>query len=747
MRKFAALLALIGLFFSAPALAQYQLNFRDADIRAVVQDVSRVTGKTFIVDERVQVKISIVSDRPLTRSEYFEVFLSSLRANGLIAVPMSNGAYRIQPADGAASTPSKVGGSKSTPANQMVTEVFRLKHIDAAQAVEALRPLISKEGSITANVNGNSIIVVDYGDNMRRIRTLIGEIDVDRTTSVVIPLKNAGAREIASALQTLAGTGGEGRAAPVTVVAIDSSNSIAIRGDATQVARFAAMARDLDARADSQAEIKVYWLEYADAEQLLPVLQRVLGQPASSGSSAPEFMNRPSSGGTSSTGGNGKDAAPAASPAPTNDTGGASGTGIAGRGPAVVTRFEGGNAIIVAARPEVQKQLGELIRQLDTPRPQVLVEAIVVELTDDGARQLGLQFLSGGDNAPFAATSYSNATPNILTIGGAYAAYELSEQSTVIDGNVVTTTQNSPLGDSLTNAAASQLLGANGGFLGAVFDLGKGAFFGTILNAVQTNTEANVLSTPSIMVLDNQSARMMVGQEVPITTGEALSSDLNNRFRTVDRQNVGVQLEVRPQVNSSGMIKLHVRQEVSSVAGPVSSRSSDLVLNKREFQTVLTIQDGQMVVIGGLIDESERRTIEKIPLLGDLPIIGPLFQSKSRAKGKTNLVVFIRPTIIRSRADADAVTARRYGYFRQGQLDFDPLAEPSLDVLMRDYMGARPPVDQLRTGDEIYGGGGQTMRVERSGEITPFTPPPSLVAPSSDEDFYRPLPGRMEPTP
>ena len=728
MRKFAALLALISLFFSAPAFAQYQLNFRDADIRAVVQDVARVTGKTFIVDERVQVKLSIVSDRPLTRSEYFEVFLSSLRANGLIAVPMSNGAYRIQPADGAASTPSKVGGSKTTPANQMVTEVFRLKHIDAAQAVEALRPLISKEGSITANVNGNSVIVVDYGDNMRRIRTLIGEIDIDRTTSVVIPLKNAGAREIASALQTLAGSGGEGRAAPVTVVAIDSSNSIAIRGDATQVGRFAAMARDLDARADAQAEIKVYWLEYADAEQLLPVLQRVLGQPVSSSGNAPEFMNRPSNG--SGTSGEGQGATPAANaPVQSSETGGSSGTGIAGRGPAVVTRFEGGNAIIVAARPDIQKQLGELIRQLDTPRPQVLVEAIVVELTDDGARQLGLQFLFGGDDAPFAATSYSNATPNILTIGGAYAAYELSEQSTVIDGNVVTTTQSSPLGDNLTNAAASQLLGANGGFLGAVFDLGKGAFFGTILNAVQTNTEANVLSTPSIMVLDNQSARMMVGQEVPITTGEALSSDLNNRFRTVDRQNVGVQLEVRPQVNSSGMIKLYVRQEVSSVAGPVSSRSSDLVLNKREFQTVLTLEDGQMVVIGGLIDENERRTIEKIPLLGDLPIIGPLFQSKSRAKGKTNLVVFIRPTIIRNRADADALTARRYGYFRQGQVDFDPLAEPSLDVLMRDYMGARPPVDQLRTGDEVYGAGGQSMRVERNGEIMPFTPPPSQAGP------------------
>ena len=215
----------------------------------------------------------------------------------------------------------------------------------------------------------------------------------------------------------------------------------------------------------------------------------------------------------------------------------------------------------------------------------------------------------------------------------------------------------------------------------------------------------------------------------------------------MDRQNVGVQLEVRPQVNSSGTIKLYVRQEVSSVAGPVSSRSTDLVLNKREFQTVLTIEDGQMVVIGGLIDENERRTVEKIPLLGDLPVIGPLFQSKSRAKGKTNLVVFIRPTIIRNRADADALTARRYGYFRQGQMEFDPLAEPSLDVLMRDFMGARPPVDQLRTGDEVYGAGGQAMRVERNGEITPFTPPPSQMAPANDNQPYRLQPTLMEARP
>ncbi|MGL5839967.1 MAG: type II secretion system secretin GspD [Sphingorhabdus sp.] len=689
-RKLLALVASVSLFVQ-PLSAQYTINMREADVRAFVQDAARVTGQTFIVDSRVQTKISIVTDRPLSRSEYFEVFLSTLRANGLVAVPMRGGGYRIQLAEGAATQPSRVGSQRAT-ASEFVTEVFRLRSIDATSAVETLRPLVSREGSITANRNANSLIVADYADNIRRIRDLVRQIDRDSAATQIVTLDNAGAREIAVALQGLAGQGGgEGGRSPVSVAAIDSSNAIALRGDPTSVARFAAMAKQLDARAQSGAEIRVYRLEHANAETLLETVQSLIG---GQGSATPTNPLPPVS--TAPTSGNGGEggAAPAATPAPAPVVAAVapSGmTGIGGRGPVVVTRYEGTNALIVAANPEMQRTLGELIRQLDTRPEQVLVEAIVVEIGNEAAKKLGVQFLIGGENIPFAATAYSNANPNILTIGGALAAEELTRETTTVNGNTTTTTVSSALGDSLQEAAAASILSATGGFGGFALDIGKNAIFGTIINAIAADTQSNLLATPHIVTLNNQKAKFLVGQEVPVSTGERLSPDFDNAFRTVQRQEVGIKLEVTPQVNAQGDVKLFLKQEVSSVAGPVSSRSSDLVLNKRQFETTLTVGDGQLLAIGGLLNDDERRTLEKVPLLSDIPIIGELFKSRSRSRSKTNLMVFIRPTVLRNRTDGDALTARRYGYVRNMQLARNPDVEPSIDELLRDYMGAMPP--------------------------------------------------------
>jgi general secretion pathway protein D len=696
MKKPLLALSLATLLASTPLQAQHILNVRDADIRAFVQDAARVTGQTFIVDSRVQGKVSVVTDRSLSRSEYFEVFLSTLRANGLVAIPLRGGGYRIQQADGAATQPTRVG-SASAPASQFVTEVFRLRSIDAPAAVETLRPLISREGSITANRNANSLVVADYADNIRRIRDLVRQIDRDSAATQIVALDNAGAREIASALQGLAGQGvaGEGARPPVTVVPIDSSNAIALRGDPTSVSRFASMAKELDKRAESGAEIRVYQLEYANAETLLPTIQSLIGESAASPmpvTAAAQNTPAPSAEGT----------APVAASAPVSVTGSA--TALGGRGKVVVSRYEGTNAIIIAASADTQKMLGELIRQLDSRPQQVLVEAIVVEIGNDAAKRLGVQFLIGGKNMPFAATNYSNAVPSILTIGGAIAAEELATQTTTVNGNVTTTTQRSPLGDSLQQAAAQSILNATGGFGGFALDIGKDAIFGSIINAVQNDTESNILATPHIVTLNNQRAKFLVGQDVPITTGEALSDNFDNAFRTVQRKEVGIKLEVMPQVNQQGEVKLFVKQEVSSVAGPVSNRSSDLIFNKREFETTLTVGDGQILAIGGLLNDDERRTIEKIPLLSDIPLLGELFKSKSRTRRKTNLTVFIRPTIIRSRAEGDVHTARRYDYVRGLQLDRNPDLEPSIDQLVRDYMGAPLPVaPTLAPGDTLVG--------------------------------------------
>jgi general secretion pathway protein D len=676
---------------ASPVLAQQTLNVRDADIRAFIQDAARVTGRTFIIDNRVQGKVSVVTDRPLSRSEYFEIFLSTLRANGLVAVPAPGGAYRIQPADGAAGQPSAVG--RATNRNQFVTEVFRLRSIDAASALETLRPLVSKDGSVTANRAGNSVVVADYADNIGRIRQVLARIDRDTAATQTITLRNAGAREIASSLQALVQNGGEGAQRAATIVPIDSSNSVAIRGDAGTVARLVQMARDLDRQAASGTEIRVYWLEHADAEKLLPVLQQLVGQSTNSAVTAavPAASNgapQPAS-------------APAAAVSSIS-----SGSGISTRGPAIVTRYEGANAIIVAANSDVQRMLGETIRQLDTRREQVLVEAIIVEISDAAAKKLGVQFLIGSTKTGFAATNYSNASPNILTLAGAIGARELGNNTTVTtqaNGTVTTTTSHnsSQLETTLQQAAVDSLMNATGGFGGVATRLGNNGIFGAIINAVKSDTDSNILATPSVMTLDNQKASILVGQQVPITTGEALSQNFDNQFRTVQRQDVGIKLEVKPQINTGGAIKLFLRQEVSSVAGPVSNNNSDLIINKREIETTVTVDDGEILALGGLLDDNERKTIERIPLLSDIPGLGELFKSRSKSRTKTNLMVFIRPTILRSKEDAQRLTQQRYGYVRDLQLQRNPEVEPSIDELVRDYMGAEPPAGAVQAGDAV----------------------------------------------
>lgn len=702
-----AALALSMLLLAVPslALAQYSLNVREADVRAFIADAAEVTGRTFIVDGRVQGKISVVSDRPLTRSEYFEVFLSTLRANGLVAVPTGNGAFRIQPSEGAAAQPTRIG-SRGAARNQLITEVFRLKTIDASSAVDTLKPLVSREGSITGNKAGNSLVVVDYADNMARIRQLLAQIDRPSDSTATVMLEHAGAREIATALSQLVPQGADGARALASIVAVDSSNTVLMRGDKDTVARLAAMARQLDARAATGGEIKVVWLDYADAAQLVPVLERLIGGQGgamvASGSPAPVSLG--GTGGDAAVSGNpmtGGAAAPAAS-APQGGMGSGPIQLAGGRGTATITRYPGANAIIIAGPADEQRRLTELVRQLDVRQDQVLVEAIIVEISDNVAKELGVQFLLGGKNIPFAVTNFSNINPNILDVAGGVLADKFDQTTTVINGSTVTTTTNSGVSDYLRQNAANAALGARGGFGGFATDLGNNRFLGALINAVQADSQSNILSTPHITTNNNIPASILFGQEIPVSTGEALSGNFDNRFRTIQRQNVGIELDVTPQINAGDEVRLDLRQEVSSIAGPVSKDFSDLIINKREIKTTVTVKSGEIIVLGGLLDDNERRTIQKIPLLGDIPGLGELFKSRGKSHVKTNLMVFIRPTILRSPEDRAALTARRYGVIREAQIGFDPKREPSIDELIVDYMGAALPQAQAAApGDTI----------------------------------------------
>jgi general secretion pathway protein D len=647
-RFIAALLLALGLVWSPAAVAQEQtLNYQNADIRAVVQDISRVTGRTFIVDPSVQGAVTVVSNQPLSRAQVIDVFVATLRANGLVVSQTSSGAYRISPAEGAASLPSAAG---------VVTEVFQLRTVDAAAAAEVLRPLVSPVGQILPDTRNNTLTIADYSDNLRRIRGILAQIDQDRSTVQTVALSNTSATEIAEVIRDVLGlaSGDQGGSAILSVTPVASSNAIVLRGDPDVIARAQSLIAELDARAAAAGDIRVVHLQHASAEQLLPVLQQLVGQQPTVTATATE----------------GSEGAAPSGPA----------AGLGG-GAVSIARYPGANALIIAASPEIQRTLGEVIRQLDTRRQQVLVEAIIVEVSDNAAQQLGVQFLlGGGDNGqiPFIATNYSNSAPSLMAITGALIADdELPEDSALLED--------------LRDAAISSLIGATGVTAGFGGQNDDGALFGFILNAIRRDTASNLLSTPSVMTLDNAEARFLGGQEVPVSTGEALGQDFDNPFRTIERRDVGVQLDVTPQINAGGGITLQLRVEVSSVAGPISEDYQELIFNKREVTTTVLADDGEIIVLGGLLDQNERISTQGIPYLEDIPGLGALFRSNGREAQRTNLMIFLRPTIIRSAEDAARASARPYEALTNQQRLNDPENLSSLDALVRQYMQATPP--------------------------------------------------------
>lgn len=663
--KGCALSVLAALLTSGAALApatgaaaqdRQVLNVQGADIRAFIQDIGRTTGRTFIVDPAVTGTVTVTSDRPLTRSEVYDVFLSTLRANGLVVIPTSSGAYRIAPAQGAAQGPASVG------AERFGTEVFVLRNIDAASAAETIRPLIGAQGQVLANPTSNTIVVADFADNLRRVRQLVERIDVDSSQIVVVGLENSNAREIAGVLDdVLAPPGGQPGTGLVSVTAVESSNSIILRGEPAALARVQGLISDLDRRALQNDDVRVIFLEHADAEQLLPVLQQVVGQPVAGGAPTPAS----SAAGAPDAGG---EAAPQAVTATTA-------TGQR----ATIARYSGANALIVSAPPETQRMLADVIAQLDRRRPQVLIEAIVVELSDDAVKELGVQWvLAGEDGNPVGFTNYSDRTAPLLPILGGVAANEELDQD-------------DPLLEQARDLALNSLLGANGFVGGGAGRLGDG-LFGFIINAAKTDAGSNLLQTPSVITLDNVEANILVGQEVPVTTGDVLLNGQSNPFRTTERKEIGVRLTVRPQINAGDSVTLYIRQEVSSVNGILSNSTNDLVFDTREIETTLVVDDGDIAVAGGLLDQNERVSVDGVPGLRDLPVVGGLFRSESRRRGRTNLMVFIRPTIIRSPQDAQRLSADRWGYMRDQQLRAAPGVEPSLDELLRDYIRTQPPV-------------------------------------------------------
>ncbi len=623
-----------------PAHAEEQLlNYRDADIRAFIDDVSMLTSKTFIVDPRVQGKVTVISNTRINGDSLFEVFLATLRVNGYSVVSMPSGAYKILPNEAAVQDASPIGEKLS--GDRFVTEVFKLNYVDGLTIQNMLKAVVNSDGRVVSHRASDVVVVVDYASNMNRIRQVIGDIDKDTSILKAVGLANTPAVEMARIISSLAEKqpGEDGASLGISAVAIEGTNTVVLKGEAPAVKRMVSFVEELDAgNVTRKRDVRVIPLKYAEAEDLVPLLQEVSASIVKA---------------------KGEDAKAAISPDAKVHIGFHKGT----------------NALVINADAEMQAIMTSVVSQLDVRRSQVVVEAIVVEVSDAAARELGLQYiLSGGDGdskIPFTATNFSNSAPNILAATGAVVATSDSDDEELVS--------------QLQQAAIDSLLGVSGFLGGVAGQTGDGTIFGVILNALQQDTESNVLSTPHITTIDNEPASIMVGQEIPITTGEVIGDNFQNPFRTVERQDVGIQLDVTPQITQDG-IRLEIRQEVSSILGPVTANSSELILNKRELKTSALADDGEIIVLGGLIQRDEQIQVDKVPFLGDVPVLGSLFRSKARSKSKTNLMVFLRPTIVRTREDMAAAVQHSQGIMRDAQAEFGAIGDTTIDQFMAETL-------------------------------------------------------------
>jgi len=621
---------------NSPQAERHVLSLNDVEITGLIDDVSIITGYTFILHPDVRrTKVTVMSQAPMSTQDVFQVFLSTLRVHGFTAISAGKNVYRIVPEQAAIGE----AGMRNTGPNSFITEIIKLDYFNAIEAAQMVKPLVDAQGQVVANARSNTLVLVDYASNMPRLKNLVRGLDeTDRTQVETLELKYVPAREVESILSELMSDKDRGPATDFEVSASTTSNAIVVRGDEVSVRRALRVAAELDASDPVRDTIRVLPLLNSNAEDLVPILER-LGQ-AMAAQSAPAEGEQ-------------------------------AGATIAHHAPT--------NSLVISAAPDAILQMERVVEQLDQRRAQVLVEAIIVEMSDDTARELGVQFLltgTGESNVPSLSTNFSRSAPSLLSIGGA-----------LLDGEAFGGT------NPFTTTAINSLLGLEGVALGGGSQSGD-TLFGSILTAVEQDTNSRVLSKPFNMTLDNGTSSLIVGQEIPITTGEVLGNDNSNPFRTVQRENVGVKLEVTPRISADDTVRLDIFQEVSSVAALIGTSSSDPIVNTREFTTQLLADSGEIVVLGGLIEQTDTVVDSKVPLLGDVPVFGNLFKSEGKDIGRTNLMVFIKPTIVRTREEARAVTSRNYRYIRAEELlREDDENTSSLDDFISEVLGGVPPVE------------------------------------------------------
>ncbi|MDZ7809115.1 MAG: type II secretion system secretin GspD [Arhodomonas sp.] len=596
-----------ALLLAATALAQSEqvtLNLKDAELSALVETVAEATGRNFVLDPRVSARVTAVSQRPMGADALYEVFLSILQVHGFSAVPAGE-VTKIVPDANA----RQLGGrGDADGGDAIVTQVITVEHVPVAQLVPILRPLIPQQGHFAAYPPANVLIISDYASNVERLVGLIRDIDRGGTESVkVLELEHASAVELARTLGELQGQqGGEAATRRARVAADERTNSLVIAGPDDELRRLERLVRDLDGPKQATGDTRVVYLKYAKAEETAKVLQGLSENLEADGEPAQE-------------GGEGRETVSIQPDAATN-------------------------SLVISAPPRVQRELSAIIEKLDIRRAQVVIEAAIAEVSEDVAAELGFQWAidgSGNGDAALGGTSFENSR---------------------ISG-----------GDSLAGIIGSlsqdQLPNPGRGLNLAVGDLAGGTRFAALLRALASDAGTNILSTPSLVTVDNQEAEITVAQNVPFVTGSfSNATDGGNElnpFQTIERRDVGLILKVKPQINEGDSVLLDIEQEVSSVTQ--STQAVDLITDKRSIRTSVLVDSGRLVVLGGLLDEQIRESEQRVPLLGSIPGLGQLFRYRTSESQTRNLMVFLRPRIIRDEGTMSRYAREKYSQMRDTQ--------------------------------------------------------------------------------
>jgi general secretion pathway protein D len=638
------------------------LSFNNADVEAVISSVARATNQSIVVDPKVRGKISLSSSQSLTYEQAIDSLATALRMNGFALVDTAGGYRVVTAADAKLQSSQTYTARTGVTGDQIITRVFQLNFASAPNVVTLIRPLVSPNNTINALPGNNSILVTDYASNIGRIEKIIQSVDSPASSKVeMIQLKNAQATKVASLINRAFETSGPQGNDPMlkpTVLADPATNSLLIRGgNAERITQIRALVVKLDA-SKNVGNIYVVPLKNAEAAKLAITLRAVI---AADNSSAETGNNNtqlnaninallPNRGGTNSTSAGGLNSdnplggAPSASATSALTSTSAPSTG------GNIQADPNTNSLIISATEPVYQDLLKVIQQLDRRRAQVYIESMIVELTDANAAELGVQWQAlNSSNTAFGGTNFNGpASSGNTNIIGASAAI------------------NAALG---TAAAVPTLgLGLN---IGTITNFGSNLAFSSLLRAVSTISGVNVLSTPNLMTLDNEEARIIVGQNIPIVTGsyaQTGSTSTVTPFQTFTRQDVGLTLRVRPQVSDNGTVKLQIFQEVSSIRGATSA--TGIILNKRNVESNVIVEDGQIIVLGGLIGDEYTDGSEKIPFLGDLPLIGGLFRYDNKSRKRTNLMVFIRPSVLRNNEANNIVSNRELNDIEEKRKNF-----------------------------------------------------------------------------